>query len=146
MKIILTENVRGLGQIGDTKEVKNGYGRNFLMPKGLAIPATAENLNKVGELKNKKALAIQQEIEKMKQTAEKLRDFRLVIETKADEKGHLYAAVNSKKISEALREKGIEVSADYLEVAFDIKKVGVHPALFKYYDAEASFEVEIVSA
>lgn len=146
MKIILTENIRRLGQIGDIKEVRNGYARNFLVPRGLAILATAENIKRAGKLKEKKASAVQQEIEKMKEIGEKLKDYRLIIETKADEKGHLYAAINSKKISEALEEKGIGVSADYLEVAFDIKKIGIHPALFKYYDTEASFEIEIISA
>lgn len=144
MKIILTENIKGLGQIGETREVKNGYARNFLVPRNLAILATAENLNKVEELKKKKGIQVKQEIEKMKQVAEKLKEFRLVIETKADEKEHLYASVNPQKLSEALRERGIEVYPEYILVSEPIKKLGVHSALFKYYDVEAKFEVEVV--
>ena len=144
MKIILTENIKGLGQIGETKEVSNGYARNFLVPKKLAILATAENLKEIDELKKKKALTIQEELQKMKEVADRLKDYRLIIETKADEKGNLYAAIMPKKIGEALRERGIEVNPDYLEIFNIIKKVGVHQALFKYYDIEAKFEVETV--
>lgn len=145
MKVILTENIKGLGQIGETKEVKNGYARNFLVPRKLAILATAENLKKIDELKKQKNLVIQQEIEKMKEAAEQIRGVKLVIETKADEKGHLYAALNHKKISEVLRERGIGVNSDYILVSEPIKKIGVHEVLFKYYDIEANFEVEAVS-
>jgi len=146
MKIILTENVRGLGQIGETKEVSNGYARNFLVPRKLAILATAENLKKIDELKKKKTLAVQEELQKMKEVADKLNDYKLIIETKTDEKGNLYAAIMPKKIGEVLKERGIEVNSDYLEIFNIIKKVGVHQALFKYYDVEAKFEVEIVRA
>ena len=145
MKIILTENIRGLGQIGETREVRPGYARNFLVPRKLAILATAENLKRTEELKKEKTLTIQQEIEKMKQVAEKLKDYRLIVETKADEKGNLYAAITPKKISEKLNEQGIRAKADYIEIIFNqIKKVGLHQALFKYYDVEAEFEIEVV--
>lgn len=146
MKIILTENIKGLGQTGEVKEVRNGYARNFLMPKKLALLATAENLKKTDELKKRQILAVQQEVEKMKEVAAKLKDYKLIIETKADEKGNLYAAITAKKISESLRERGIEgANADYIEIIFNqIKKVGVHQALFKCYDIEADFEIEVI--
>ena len=145
MKIILTENIKELGQIGETSEVKNGYARNFLVPRGLAILATAENLKRVGELKKKKDLTIKEELEKMNEVAEKLKDYKLIIETKADEKGNLYAAVMSKKIGESLRKRGIEVNPDHIEIISNpIKKTGAHQALFKYYDIEAKFEVEVI--
>ncbi len=145
MKVILTENIRELGQIGDTLEVKHGYARNFLVPRGLAILATAENLKRVDELKKKKVLAVQQELEKMKKVADKLKGYKLIIEAKADEKGHLYAGISHKKIGEVLRERGIEANSDFIEISGNnIKQTGVHPVLFKYYDAEANFEVEII--
>lgn len=144
MKVILTENIKGLGQIGETLEVKNGYARNFLMPRRLAILATAENLKQIGELKKQKTLAVQQEIEKMKEVAGKLKDYRLIIETETGEKGNLYAAITSKKIGESLRKRGIDINSDYIETFNQIKKAGVHQALFKYYDIEMNFEVEVV--
>lgn len=143
MRIILTENIKGLGQIGETKEVKNGYARNFLMPRRLAILATAENLKKIGELKKKKDIAVKDEIERMKQVAEKLKEFRLILETSGDEKGNLYAAVSPKKLSEALKKKGIEAYPEYILISEPIKKLGVHSVLFKYYDVEAKFKVEV---
>lgn len=144
MKIILIENIRELGQIGDIKEVSSGYARNFLMPKNLGILATKENLKRVGELKEKKAISVKQEIEKMKQASSNLKDLRLIIESKADEKGHLYAAINSKKISDTLKEKGIEINSDYILIAEPIKKTGAHSVLFKCYDIETLFEVEVI--
>ncbi len=146
MKIILTENVKGLGQIGETLEVKHGYARNFLIPKNLAILATQDNLKQIDELKKKKTLSIQQEIEKMKEIADKLKDFKLMIEAKADEKGNLFAKINSFNITEALKNQGIEVKPELILISEPIKKIGSHNILFKYYDAETSFEVEVVTA
>jgi len=144
MKIILIENIKGLGQIGETKEVSNGYARNFLVPRKLAIFATAENLKQIEELKKKKDLAVKDEIEKMKQVAEKLKELKLVLEMPGDEKGNLYVAVNPKKLSETLKEKGIDVFPEYILISEPIKKLGIHDALFKYYDVEAKFEIEVV--
>lgn len=145
MKVILTENIKGLGEIGETLEVKHGYARNFLVPRQMAKLATAENLKQIEELKKRKSLEIQEEIIKIKEVAEKLRDYRLIVEARADEKGNLYAAVTSKKIGQSLRERGIEVNPDYIEIIFNqIKKTGVHQALFKYYDVEVNFEVEVI--
>jgi large subunit ribosomal protein L9 len=145
MRVILIENIKGLGQIGETREVSSGYARNFLMPKKLVILATAENLKQINELKKNKVLSLQEELQKMKEIAEKLKDYKLIIEAKADEKGNLYAAITSKKLAEALKERGIQVNPDYIEtVSGQIKKVGVHQALFKYYDTESNFEIEVV--
>ncbi|MBI4117101.1 MAG: 50S ribosomal protein L9 [Parcubacteria group bacterium] len=144
MKIILTENIKGLGQIGETLEVKSGYARNFLVPKNLAILATQENLKRVGELKKKKGLAIQEEFERIKQAAESLKNFKLIIETKTDEKGNLYAAISPKTIGQILKERGIEINPDCILISEPIKKVGVHPVLFKFYDIEAPFEIDVV--
>lgn len=145
MKIILAENIKGLGQIGEVKEVSNGYAKNFLVPRKLAILATAENLKKAGELKKQKALVVQQEIEKMKEVVEKLKDYRLIIETRTDEKGNLYASVTPKKISEELKKRGIEVDSDFILIpGQQIKNTAVFPVLFKFYDVEMPFEVEVI--
>ena len=146
MKVILTENVKGLGQIGETKEVKNGYALNFLVPRRLAILATAENLKKTESLKQEREKRVIEEIERMKQVSDKMKGLRLVIETKADEKEHLYVGINSRKIAEVLKERGIAVEPDFILTNEPIKKLGVHGALFKYFDIEVPFEIEIVTA
>ena len=144
MRVILVENIKGLGQIGETLKVKSGYARNFLMPRKLAIPATAENLKRAGELKEKKDLAVQEEFGRIKQVAENLRNFKLIIETKTDEKGNLYAAINSKTIGGILKGRGIEINPDCILISEPIKKLGLHPVLFKFYDIETPFEIEVV--
>lgn len=146
MRIILTENVKGLGQVGEIKEVKNGYAVNFLVPRRLAILATAENIKKAENLRQEREKRVMEEIERMRQVSEKLKDLRLVMETKADEKGHLYVGINPKKVAEALKERGIAVEAELVLVNEPIKKLGVHGALFKYFDIEVPFEVEVVTA
>ena len=146
MKIILTENVNGLGQIGEVKEVKNGYAVNFLVPRRLAILATAENLKKAESLKQERERRVMEEIEKMKHVSEKIKDLRLVMETKADEKGHLYIGINPKKVAEVLKERGIAVEPEFILINEPIKKIGVHGALFKYFDVEVPFKVEVVTA
>lgn len=146
MKIILTENIKGMGQIGETLEVKNGYARNFLVPRKLAILATAENLKKIDKLKRLKNLEIQQEIERMKEVAGKLKDYRLIIEAKTDEKGHLFAGINSKKIIEVLKGQRIVIKPEFILIGEPIKKIGIHNALFKYYDVETPFEIEVITA
>ena len=146
MKIILTENIKGLGQIGEVKEVKNGYAVNFLVPRRLAILATAENLKKAESLKQERERRVMEEIEKMKHVSEKIKDLRLVMETKADEKGHLYIGINPKKVAEVLKERGIAVEPEFILINEPIKKIGVHGALFKYFDVEVPFKVEVVTA
>lgn len=151
VRIILTENVKGLGQMGDVKQVKNGYGRNFLLPNSKAILATEENLKKLDELKKKREEAAEQELEQMKRAAEKLKDLKIQIRAKADEKGHLYASVNPENIAVALKEQGIEIDANYIEIPHDVeqpgktKKLGEHQVLFKYNDKiKTEFTVEVV--
>ena len=87
-----------------------------------------------------------EEIEKMKHVSEKIKDLRLVMETKADEKGHLYIGINPKKVAEVLKERGIAVEPEFILINEPIKKIGVHGALFKYFDVEVSFKVEVVTA
>lgn len=147
MKIILTENIKGLGRIGEVKEVKSGYAVNFLVPRNMAILATSENLKKVESLKKAREERVIAELEKMKEVAGKLKNIRITVEAKADEKGHLYAAVTSEKISEALKnERGIEANPDFILIPGQIKNLGVSQVLFKFYDVEMPFEIEVVTA
>ena len=109
MKIILKETVTGLGSPGDLVDVSSGYGRNFLLPKGKAIPANDENL-KIYEAEKAKLLeAEEQKISLAKEVLEKLNDFNLELKVAVSEEGVMYGSVGTKEISEGLEVIGFEV-------------------------------------
>ena len=109
MKIILKETVTGLGSPGDLVDVSSGYGRNFLLPKGKAIPANDENL-KIYEAEKAKLLeAEEQKISQAKEVLEKLNDFNMELKVAVSEEGVMYGSVGTKEISEGLEVNGFEV-------------------------------------
>ena len=100
MKIILKETVTGLGSPGDLVDVSSGYGRNFLLPKGKAIPANDENL-KIYEAEKAKLLeAEEQKISQAKEVLEKLNEFNLELKVAVSEEGVMYGSVGTKEISD----------------------------------------------
>jgi large subunit ribosomal protein L9 len=129
MDIILKEDVKKLGYKDDVVAVKPGFGRNYLIPQGLAVLATqankkvlAENLkqaaHKADKIKND-ALAL----------AEKIGDLVLVIEAKAGESGKIFGAVTPLQISDSLREKGIEVERKRINFPTEVKELGDYEVL-----------------
>ena len=105
MKVILQQDVKGQGKRGQLVNVSDGYARNFLLPKKLAVPANADNMNKM--IMQDKAKKAQMEAEKAEAqaTAEKLKELMVKIPAKAGAGGRLFGAVTSKEISEALAEQ-----------------------------------------
>tara|TARA_B100000989_G_scaffold214360_1_gene162988 strand:+ start:217 stop:663 length:447 start_codon:yes stop_codon:yes gene_type:complete len=109
MKIILKETVTGLGSPGDLVDVNSGYGRNFLLPKGKAIPANDENL-KIYEAEKAKLLEVEeQKISQAREILEKLNEFNLELKVAVSEEGVMYGSVGTKEISEGLEINGFEI-------------------------------------
>lgn len=125
MKLILTENIKKLGTIGQEVSVKDGYGRNFLLKKGKAILPTKENL---AHFENKKAeLLKKNEIEKNNalEIASKLKGAKIVINKEIMENGNLYGSVTIKEICSSLLEQiKIEIKAEQIELTTSIKSKG----------------------
>ena len=125
MKLILTENIKKLGTIGQEVSVKDGYGRNFLLKKGKAILPTKENL---AHFENKKAeLLKKNEIEKNNalEIASKLKGAKIVINKEIMENGNLYGSVTIKEICSSLLEQiKIEVKAEQIELSTSLKSKG----------------------
>ena len=125
MKLILTENIKKLGTIGQEVSVKDGYGRNFLLKKGKAILPTKENL---AHFENKKAeLLKKNEVEKNNalEIASKLKGAKIVINKEIMENGNLYGSVTIKEICSSLLEQiKIEVKAEQIELTTSIKSKG----------------------
>ena len=130
MKVLLIKDVKGLGKTGEVKEVKDGYGKNFLVGKGLAKHATPEVLNRYKAEQRKLAEIEATEIAAAKELSEKLNATKLTIKHKIGANGHLIGSVTSKEISESLSS----------QFSIDLDKK--HLSLAKKIKAEGTFEVD----
>ena len=124
MKVLLKEDVPKLGSVGDEVEVKDGYGRNFLIPKGKALLATPKNLKQFRHQKSivdhkvKKFKGIAQEI------ADQLAKLSLSVKKKVGEQGKLFGAVTSQEIAELVSAQGIEIDRRKIQLSEPIKSLG----------------------
>jgi len=103
MKVIFNVDVRGQGKKGELKEVSDGYARNYLLPRGLAAEATADNINTMKLREKAKAAQIAAEKAQAQEYAKKLGAVQVTIRAKAGKNGKLFGAVTSQEISEALK-------------------------------------------
>jgi large subunit ribosomal protein L9 len=149
MKIILADDVGGLGHRGDTVSVKPGYARNFLFPQGLAWEATTANTRRLTEEKKKYDEKTLREKAVAEEVSHKVQGIRLVITKKAGEGDVLYGSVTPSEIADALAERGIEVDRRRVELAEPIKRLGEHTVHVRFHRdvvAEVTVEVQPVVA
>jgi large subunit ribosomal protein L9 len=126
MKVILADDVRGMGHRGDTVTVKPGYARNFLFPQGLAYEATEANIRKLSEQKKKYDEKMLHEKAGAQNVAKQIDGITVVIAKKAGEGDVLYGSVTPSEIADALAEKGIQVDRRRIELTEPIKRLGEH--------------------
>lgn len=126
MKVILADDVRGVGHRGDTVTVKPGYARNFLFPQGLAYEATEANVRKLAEQKKKYDEKMLHEKAGAQNVARQIDGMTVVIAKKAGEGDVLYGSVTPSEIADALAVKGIQVDRRRIELAEPIKRLGEH--------------------
>jgi len=147
MKVILADDVRGLGHRGDTVSVKPGYARNFLFPQGVAYEATTANVRRLGEEKKKYDEKTLKEKGVAEVVASKVEGLTVVIAKKAGEEGHLYGSVTASEIADALANKGIEVDRRRVELAEPIRRLGSHTVHVRLHrDVAATLTVEVQAA
>jgi large subunit ribosomal protein L9 len=133
MKVILLEDVDALGKLGDTVNVKNGYARNYLIPRNLALPATARNLKaqahkfKDIELKRSKIVGDAQSL------ADKIAGVSLTFNRKTGEKGRLFGSVTNMDIADALEEKGLTINRRDIVLPEPIKSLGEYDVQVKLH-------------
>lgn len=123
-KVIFLQNIKGVAQIGDIKNVADGYARNFLFVKNLARPATANAEKQAESLKKKKEAENASAKVRGLALIEKLKDFTLEIKGDANEQGHLYGSINENIISKELRNNGFDVPANAINLGQHIKSIG----------------------
>lgn len=146
MKVILKEDVKGTGKKGEMVNVKDGYARNFLFPKGLAVEATAENINIMKARKEAESAKKQKEMAQARELAAKLKDITVVIKTKAGENGKLFGSITSKDISDKLKsDYKIDIDKKKFNMPEPIKSLGsceVEVKLYPEISAKLNVKVE----
>jgi large subunit ribosomal protein L9 len=132
MKVILIKNVEKLGKSGDTISVKDGFARNFLFPKGLALSATSDNMVKVEEAKKKVEKSRELEKDKAQEIAKKLNGFSCTITTEAQD-DNLYGSVTAAEIAKALESEQLNIDKSDVMLDEPIKKLGIYEIEIKLH-------------
>ena len=145
MKVILKENIPSLGYKDDVVEVKNGYGRNYLIPQGLAIIASNAALKRLAEDQRQRAHKIAKIHEEAQTAASALEGVKLVIKAKAASNGNIYGSVNAARIAEELAALGHEIDRKIIELEA-IKTIGEHKAVVRFLrDVSADIDIEVIA-
>lgn len=135
MKVILKENIKGVGKKDEVINASDGYARNFLFPKNLAVEANAENMSKLKAKQDSNAFKKSQEKEEAQNIAKKLSGILLKIKVKAGENGKIFGGVSSKEISDNLdKEYGIKVDKKKIDLKEPIKSLGMTSVEIKLFE------------
>lgn len=144
MKVVLLQDVKALGKKDDIVNVSDGYARNFLFPKKLAVEATAGKLNEITDKKSSLENKKKKELEKAKALAERLNKIEIVIKTKAGVNGKLFGSITAKDIAEIIKEKhNIEIDKKKIILDDAIKSLGTQEIEIKVYP-EVSAKVKVI--
>ncbi|MEY3194828.1 MAG: large subunit ribosomal protein [Bacteroidota bacterium] len=144
MNIILLDHIEKVGAKHDVVKVKDGFGRNYLIPKGLGIVANKPNLARLEGLKKQSAKKEGAVIAAFQEVAAKLKGVTLKITAKAGDSGRLFGSVTSQHIAKALAERGVDVDKRIIEMPEEVKELGDYKVTLKFHPAvqtEVDFEV-----
>ncbi len=145
MQIVLTEDVAHVGKQGDLVEVKPGFGRNYLLPRGLATIPTAHNLRLLDRYKQRVQQAREARIADLKVLAEQIQRSQVTIEANANEEGHLYGSVGAPEIAKALKAQNLTVEHDMVRLEGPIKECALYAVKLNLgYDIESEVKVLVV--
>lgn len=146
MKVILKEDVKNVGTMGQIVNVADGFARNFLVPRGLAVEANPKNIKSMEHIKriiNEKAKKIKNSAQEL---ADKISKMKFVIKTKAGEEGKLFGSVTNIDIAELLRNEGIEVDKKKILLGEPIKRLGTYSISIKIHpEVSAQMNLEVVA-
>jgi len=147
MKLILTQEVTGLGSAGDVVEVKDGYGRNYLVPRGLGIRWTRGGERQIESIKAARASREVRDLDHAKEIKAKLEGKTVELPVRAGEGGRLFGAVTVADIAGAIAAAGAEVDKRRIVVANPIKSLGAHQVTVRVHDElDATVSLNVVSA
>jgi large subunit ribosomal protein L9 len=148
MQLVLTEDVTHLGKQGDVVEVKPGYGRNYLLPRGMATVPTPHNLRLLDRYKIRVRQAREARIADLKALAEQIAKMAgITIEANANDEGHLYGSVASPEISRGLKAKGLLIEHDMVRLEGPIKETGLYAIKLNLgYEIETEVKVAVIKS
>lgn len=142
MKVILKEDVKSIGSMGQTVDVSDGFARNYLVPRGLAVEANVKNIRSLEHEKK----VIQEKARKVKNSvqdlADRLANMTVVIKTKAGEEGKLFGSVTTMDIAEQLKNQGIEIDKKKISLDEPIKRLGTYAVNLRLH-SEITAQVNI---
>lgn len=147
MKVILKEDIKGVGKKNEIINASDGYARNFLLPKNKAVEANAENMSKLQAQKDATQYKKDVEKEEAKKVADKMSKITIKIKVKAGENGKIFGGISSKEIAENLENQhSIKVDKKKVELKEPIKTLGVHTVEIKLYDGVmGKVKVDVIS-
>ncbi|ACZ00462.1 MULTISPECIES: 50S ribosomal protein L9 [Thermomonospora] len=148
MKLILTQQVSGLGEPGDVVEVKDGYGRNYLVPRGLAIRWTRGAQREVDAIKKARAAREIATLEQAREVAEQLGSLKVVLRSRAGSGGRLFGSVTAADIVEAVKGAGgPELDKRRIEIRNPIKTLGAHKVTVRLHpEVSATIDLNVAAA
>ncbi len=145
MKVILKEDVKSLGSAGDVVEVSQGYARNYLIPRGIAVIADKKNIEAVEREREAIQRKNMKERQEFQELARRLLGINLTIRAKAGEEGKLFGSITSKDISEALKREGFSIDKKRIYLEEPIKRVGDYTVDIKLpHDVVAKLNINII--
>jgi large subunit ribosomal protein L9 len=144
-KVLLQTDVENLGSGGEIVRVRPGFARNFLLPRGLAVPATAGNLARVEDLKKAAAARKQADVVEAQELAKKLEGGSVKITRAAGDEGKMFGSVTSKDIGDAFEKLGITIDRKKIQLAEPIKSLGTFEVPLKLHGSvSVKLKVEVV--
>jgi len=145
MKVILTKDVEKIGRSGSLLKVKDGFARNFLLPRGLAVEATPGNLKRLEQDKQKTSLSIEKEKGSAEDLKSRLENFSLTISALVKEDESLYGSITEADISSALKDEGIEIDKGCVILENPLKALGIYEIPLKLHpQVDAKLKVWVV--
>lgn len=133
IKVILREDVSGIGRTGEVKQVKDGFARNFLLPRNLALVATDHNLKRIEAERKKIEDKLVSEKKKAQDLAQRLANFSVTIAVEVNEEGKLYGSLTAQDIVKAVASEGIELDKKSVALEVPIKDLGIYDLEVKLY-------------
>ena len=145
-ELLLLQPVENLGDEGDTITVKTGYARNYLLPRGLAIPVTRSNRKQIEALKNRAEKRRASELEAAQATAAKLEDLQIVFAVQTGPGGKMFGAVTAQDLVGRVAGSGIELDKKQVSLYTPVKSLGRHSTRVRLHpEVSLDFEFEVVS-
>ncbi len=142
MKLLLSEDVKDLGLAGDLVTVANGYGRNYLLPRHLAVEVTESNLKQIEAMKKVRAARELERVKDFRMLAERIAAVDVTIKERVAESETLYGSVGPKQLVEALKAEGIVLEPEMVRLEEPIKTLGVHRVRIRLH-AEVETELKV---